>query len=72
MLNRDCGKIMSGRSKDKDKHYMSELKEMLSEKEPDHPVDKVFAVFCHRHAVSMETCKEYYDRLVEKGEVKKE
>jgi hypothetical protein len=59
-------------SENKDKHYMRELKEMIVEKKTKEPVDKVFAVFCQRHGVSMNECKMYYDRLVENGEVKKE
>ncbi len=58
-------------SENKDKHYMRELKEMIQEKKPQEPVDKIFAVFCHRHGVSMNECKMYYDRLVENDEVKK-
>jgi len=50
------------------KHYLNELKEMLQEgKEPK---DKVFAVFCQRHGVSMDQCKKYYNELTAKGEVK--
>jgi hypothetical protein len=51
-----------------DKHYLQELKEMIQEGKM--PKDKVFAVFCQRHGVSMNQCKEYYDKLVVKGEVK--
>ena len=58
--------------KDKDKHYINELKEMLSEKKPEESVDEVFTVFCQRHGVSLGQCKMYYDRLVETGEAKKE
>jgi hypothetical protein len=54
------------------KEKVKELKEMIQEKKPDEPVEKVLVNFCSRHAVSMKTCKKYYDRMVEKGEVKKE
>jgi len=54
------------------KEKVQELKEMIQEKKPDEPVEKVLVNFCSRHAVSMKTCKKYYDRMVEKGEVKKE
>ena len=54
------------------KEKVQELKEMIQEKKPDEPIDKVLVNFCSRHAVSMKTCKKYYDRMVEKGEVKKE
>jgi len=59
-------------SKKTDKHHINELKEMIQEKKPQEPVEKVMATFCERHAVSMNTCKKYYDQLVAKGEVKKE
>jgi len=52
------------------KEKIRELKEMLQEKAPGEPADKVLANFCSRHAVSMKTCKKYYDRMVEKGEIK--
>ena len=57
-------------SKKMDKEHIQELKEMVQEKKPGEPVEEVLAKFCERHAVSLETCKKYYDRLVEKGEVK--
>jgi hypothetical protein len=51
-----------------EKHYLKELKEMIQEgKEPK---EKVFAVFCQRHGVSMDQCRVYYDKLVTKGEIK--
>jgi predicted solute-binding protein len=51
-----------------DKHHLQELKEQLQETKG--PKEKVFAVFCHRHGVSIEQCKEYYDQLLASGEVK--
>ena len=54
------------------KEKIQELKEMIKEKKPDQPVEKVLVNFCERHAVSLKTCRKYYERLVEKGEVKKE
>jgi hypothetical protein len=53
-----------------DKHHIEELKEMIQEKEPKEPVEKVLVKFCERHGVSIDTCRIYYNRLVEKGEVK--
>ncbi|MGD0070411.1 MAG: hypothetical protein ABSB71_02485 [Candidatus Bathyarchaeia archaeon] len=53
-----------------DKHKIQELKEMVQKRNPDEPVEKVLAVFCERHAVSLNTCRVYYNRLVEKGEIK--
>ena len=54
------------------KEKVQELKEMIQEKAPSEPVEKVLVKFCSRHAVSMETCKKYYDRMVDKGEIKEE
>ena len=54
------------------KEKIQELKEMIKEKKPDEPVEKVLVNFCERHAVTLGTCRKYYERLVEKGEVKKE
>jgi hypothetical protein len=51
---------------------VQELKEMIREKPPGEPVEKVLVKFCERHAVSLGTCRKYYERLVEKGEVQKE
>ncbi len=51
-----------------EKHYLEELKEMIQES--NGPKEKVFAIFCHRHGVSIDQCKIYYDQLVSKGEVK--
>jgi hypothetical protein len=53
-----------------DKHNIEELKEMIQEKKPKEPVEKVLVKFCERHGVSLDTCRIYYNRLVEKGEVK--
>ena len=53
-----------------DKHKIQELKEMVQEKDPDEPVEKVLVTFCERHGVSLGTCRIYYKRLVEKGEIK--
>jgi hypothetical protein len=53
-----------------DKHKIQELKEMVKERKPDEPIEQVLAVFCERHAVSLNACRVYYNRLVEKGEIK--
>jgi hypothetical protein len=54
------------------KEKIQELKKMIEEKTPEEPVEKVLVNFCERHAVSMGTCRKYYQRMVENGEVKKE
>jgi ribosomal protein L20A (L18A) len=53
-----------------DKQHVEELKVMILEKKPKESVDKLLVKFCARHGVSLETCKIYYDKLVEKGEIK--
>jgi len=53
-----------------DKEHVQELKEMVLEKKPREPVEKVLAKFCSRHGVSLETCRIHYNNLVEKGEIK--
>ncbi|MEM2107879.1 MAG: hypothetical protein QXL10_01150 [Candidatus Bathyarchaeia archaeon] len=57
-------------SKKDDKHHIEELKEMIQEKKPNEPVEKVLVKFCERHGVSMDTCRVYYKRLVKEGKVK--
>jgi predicted solute-binding protein len=59
-------------SEKKDKQHMEELKEMIQEKKPREPVEKVLVKFCERHGVSLDTCRMYYNRLVKKDEVKEE
>jgi hypothetical protein len=56
-------------SEEKDKHHLAELKEMILEKKPKESVEKVLVKFCERHGVSIDTCRVYYNRLLEKGEV---
>jgi hypothetical protein len=51
-----------------EKHHLSELKEMLNQS--TEPKEKVLAVFCHRHGISMTDCEFYYEKLVAKGKAK--
>ena len=53
-----------------DKHKIQELREMVKEKAPDQPVEKVLAVFCERHGLTSGTCRYYYNLLVENGDIK--
>jgi hypothetical protein len=53
-----------------DRHHIKELKEMIREKAPEEPVEKVLAKFCERHGVSLDTCRKYYERFVTEGKVK--
>jgi len=57
-------------NKEMDKQHVAELKEMIQEKKPTEPVEKILAKFCERHGVSLDTCRVQYNRLVEKGEIK--
>lgn len=54
----------------KDKSHEKELKEMVNKRDPNEPVEKVLAIFCQRHGISLNTCHVYYDQLVKKGEIK--
>ncbi len=53
-----------------DKHKIQELREMVKQKKPDDSVEKVLAVFCERHALTMGTCRYYYNVLVKDGDIK--
>jgi hypothetical protein len=53
-----------------DKHKIQELREMVKEKSPNQPVEKVLAIFCERHSLTMSNCRYYYNVLVENGDIK--
>ena len=53
-----------------DNHKIQELKEMVKQKSPDEPIEKVLAVFCERHSLTMGTCRYYYNLLVDNGDIK--
>jgi len=53
-----------------DNHKIQELREMVKEKSPNQPVEKVLAIFCERHSLTMSTCRYYYNALVENGDIK--
>jgi hypothetical protein len=59
-------------SEKRDKQHMEELREMIQEKKPQESMEKVLVKFCERHGVSLENCRVYYNRLVEKKEVREE
>jgi predicted solute-binding protein len=52
-----------------EKHSVEALKEMIAQRKPGEPVEKVLAVFCQRYGVSMAVCRSYYDELVKRGEI---
>jgi len=53
-----------------DKEHIQELKDMVREKKPEEQVEEILVKFCERHAVSLETCRVHYNRLLDKGEIK--
>jgi len=54
------------------KEKIQKLKEMIQDKEPDETADQVLVKFCARSGVSLDTCRKYYQHLVESGEIKEE
>jgi hypothetical protein len=55
-----------------EKQKIRKLKEMIQDKEDDETVEQVLVKFCARSGVSLNTCRNYYQNLVESGEIKKE
>ena len=53
-----------------DKHKFEEIEQMVREKNPDESVEEVLMAFCVRHGLTMDTCRYYYNTLVNKGEIK--
>jgi hypothetical protein len=51
-------------------HAKENLKDMIKDRKPGEPVEEVLTTFCQRYSVTMATCKEFYDELVAKGEIK--
>jgi hypothetical protein len=51
-------------------HAKETLKEMIEDRKQGEPVEEILAIFCQRYSVTMATCKEFYDQLVAKGEIK--
>jgi hypothetical protein len=52
------------------KEKIQKLKEMIQSKKPNEPVEKTLVIFCARNGVSMDSCREYYQSLVDSGEIK--
>lgn len=53
------------------KEKIQELKEMIDERQPDESVEKILVKFCERHALTMGTCRKYYELMLEEGELNK-
>jgi len=54
---------------EKKKKNIQNLQKMIREKEPDEPVEQVLVIYCARNGVSMDTCREYYQFLVDSGKI---
>lgn len=52
------------------KHKAQELKDMIKDRNPGESVEEVLVIYCHRHGMSVDECRVYYDQLVKKGEIK--
>ncbi|MCW4017710.1 MAG: hypothetical protein NWF00_03390 [Candidatus Bathyarchaeota archaeon] len=50
--------------------HLTELKELVREQQGKASKEKILAIFCQRHGVSVEQCQKYYDQLVADGEIK--
>lgn len=53
-----------------DKHNLDLLREMVKERKPDESPEEVLSMFCQRQGLSMDTCRDYYKKLVQKGDIK--
>ena len=51
-------------------HSMQALKEMLKDKKPGESSEEVLAIFCQRYSLTMDSCRELYNELLKKGEIK--
>lgn len=57
-------------SQNLDKQKIDELIELVKNKEKSEPVEKVLALFCHRHGLDLAECGNYYSQLVKEGKIK--
>ena len=53
-----------------EKEAVQQLSRMIQEKKPDELVEQVLVKFCTRSGVSLDTCRKYYQFLVDSGEIK--
>jgi len=51
------------------KQRIKKLKEIIQEKNLGETVEQVLIKFCARNGVSLDTCRRYYELLVESGEI---
>ena len=62
------GKKMTDKTEKED--VSQHLERMIKEK-ADQPIEKTLAIFCERHGISMDKCREYYKELLEKNKTLK-
>ena len=56
-----------------DKQHMDEyLKDMIKDKPANESLEKTLATFCQRYSISMDACREIYNKLVKEGVIKEE
>jgi hypothetical protein len=68
IINKEKENNMSDRKDDE--HHIKELREMIKEKDPKTPIEKVLTIFCERHSLSQETCRSYYNILANENKIK--
>jgi hypothetical protein len=51
-------------------HKAQELKNMIKDRKPSESVEEVLVKYCHRHGISVDDCRVYYDKLVKSGDIK--
>ncbi len=55
---------------EKKKGRILKLRKMINDKGSDETVEQVLVKFCTRTGTSLDTCRQYYQYLVESGEIK--
>ncbi|MGD0450842.1 MAG: hypothetical protein ABSA79_07310 [Candidatus Bathyarchaeia archaeon] len=51
-------------------HKAKELKDMIQNRKPSESVEEVLIKYCQRHGISVDDCRNYYDKLVKAGKIK--
>jgi predicted solute-binding protein len=53
-----------------EEHSLEALKDLIKHRKKGQPVEEVLTIFCQRYGLTMAACREYYDELVKKGQIK--
>lgn len=53
-----------------EQHAKEALKELINNRDPDTPAEKLLPIFCQRYGLTMEACRTIYNELVAKSEIK--